>query len=84
MREFTSAERVASAHRKLLGLADEFDELLTDLVRDPSIGEVIAELILQDSAGGGLRLHIKAEALDQRAVDAALARHAAARGEGAG
>lgn len=76
---FTSAQRVASAQRKLLAQAEGFDELLTELIRQPTLGQVTDELILRDTEGGGLLLRIQAEILTDAEVAVVEARHRRAR-----
>ena len=73
--KFTSAQRVAALQRRLVNMAEGFDGLLTHLVREPSIGEVYEELLLQDREGGGVVLRIQAEVVEGATLDAAIARH---------
>jgi hypothetical protein len=75
-RGFTSAQRIASAHRKLAVMAEEFEQLLQELIRSGKLEEVADTVTLVDTeTGSGLRLSISAELLTAEQV-AKARRHA--------
>jgi hypothetical protein len=72
MAEHTKAQKIGSLHAKLLAMADQFEALLADLVRDDqdAVGD---SLLLQGADGSGVRLTITAVRLEPHEVAAAVA-----------
>lgn len=76
---FNSAQRVASLQRHLGAMVEEFDGMLTQLIRDGLVADVTNERVLRDKEGqGGIVLRIEARRAGEAELAAVLARQGGA------